>query len=141
MYGNPIGAGFDKLRRVLVWIGDHQVNVHRNNRDLAHPFHYDRANGDVWHEVTVHDIDVQPIGAGGFDSLDFVLETAEIGGQNRRSDFHRGHLRNLSHARGKKTIGIIPVRQRLIIFSPHHVRRAAGKISRGIFQLKLFVFI
>ena len=141
MHGNPIGAGLDKLRRVLVRIGDHQVNVHRNNRDLTHPFDNDRANGDVRHEVAVHDIDVQPIGAGRFDSLDFVFETAEIRGQNRRSDFHRLHLRNLSHARGKKTIGIIPVRQRLIIFSPHNVRRAVGKIARGIFQLKLFVFI
>jgi hypothetical protein len=82
---------------------------------FAHPFDDDRSNGDVRHEVAVHDIDVQPIGARGFDSLNLVFETAEVRGQNGRGDFHRLHLRSLSHARGKKPVSVMKMRQCLKI--------------------------
>ena len=52
-----------------------EMDIDRNSRHLPHPFDDDGANGDVRHEVAVHDIDMEPVGAGGFDSLDFVLES------------------------------------------------------------------
>ena len=45
-----------------------------------------RADCDVRHEPAVHDIDVDPVGAGLVDGLDFSLEAAKIGRKHGRGD-------------------------------------------------------
>src|SRR5258706_16460842 len=46
---------------------------------------------------------------------------------------------SLSHARSKKTVGVVPLRQRLEIATTDHMLSGIGKITRGIFQLKLLM--
>ena len=71
---------------------DHQVDVERLLRVRADGAHDRRADGDVGHEVAVHDVDVDPVGAGGIDGADLLAERGEVGGENRRGDEGRaGH--------------------------------------------------
>ena len=48
--------------------------------------HHRRADGEVGHEMAVHDVDVDPVGAGLVDRADFLAELGEVGGQDRRGD-------------------------------------------------------
>jgi len=50
----------------------------------------DRAHGDRRHEVTVHDVDVDDLGAGGEDRADLLAEPCEVGAEDRRRDRHMG---------------------------------------------------
>src|SRR4029077_14956696 len=47
---------------------------------------------NVIDEMAIHDVAMNPIGACGFDPMDFVTESREIGGKNGRSnnDFFHG---------------------------------------------------
>src|SRR5215472_13210330 len=71
-------AGFDEFRRIIVRVGDHQMNIQRNIRDLAHPLHHDGTNGEIGHKMSVHDIDMQPVCAGRLDGLNLVFQAAEV---------------------------------------------------------------
>ena len=42
----------------------------------------ERPQRDVRHKIAVHDIDMQPVGAGGFNGLKLVFEPGEIGGND-----------------------------------------------------------
>src|SRR5689334_14971726 len=54
--------------------------------------HHLGSDGDVGHEMTVHDIDMDPVGARRLDSLYFRAQLGKIGGENRRRDQNRlGH--------------------------------------------------
>ena len=39
--------------------------------------------------MAVHDVDMDPVGAGGIDRADFLAELGEIGGEDRRGDNER----------------------------------------------------
>ena len=45
-------------------------------------------NGQVGHEMAVHDVDVDPVGAGLVDRTHFLAEAGEIGGQDGGGDDH-----------------------------------------------------
>ena len=59
-----IGAGFGKIAEIALWFDDHQVHIERLGRRTAHRVHDRRAEGDVRHEPAIHDVDMNPIGAG-----------------------------------------------------------------------------
>ena len=63
---------------------DHQMHVERFFRVRAERLHHGRSDGDVGHEMAVHHIDMDEIGACLLDGLDFRAQSREIGGQNRR---------------------------------------------------------
>jgi hypothetical protein len=46
-----------------------------------------RAKGQVWHEMTIHDIKVNPVGTCRINSFHLIANPAEISGQNRRGDY------------------------------------------------------
>jgi len=53
-------------------------------RDLcmgAQGAHHRRTDRDVRHEVAVHNVDMNPIGARAGDSPDFLAEVGEISGK------------------------------------------------------------
>ena len=50
---------------------DHQMHVERLGGVRAQRLHHRRADGDVGHEMPVHHIDVDPVGAGGVDGPSF----------------------------------------------------------------------
>ena len=45
-----------------------------------------RADRDIGHEMPVHHVDMDPVGAGRFDRAHFLAEPGEIGRQDRRRD-------------------------------------------------------
>ena len=79
-------AGFDKTRQIMIGVLDHQMHIERKFRLLAHEIDNHRAERNVVDEVTVHDIAMDPIGAGFLDGMDFLGQAREVGGKDGRSD-------------------------------------------------------
>jgi hypothetical protein len=69
MNRNPVGAGLDKLRRILIRIGDHQVHVQWYFGYFSDRLDNDGTNGDIGHQVAIHDIYVKPICPSRFNGL------------------------------------------------------------------------
>ncbi len=67
---------------VLIGIRDHQVHVDRDLRDALDRLHDRRTHGDVRHEVAVHHVDVNEIGATALSGINCVAERREIGRQD-----------------------------------------------------------
>jgi hypothetical protein len=63
---------------------DHQVHVERLFRMRTKLLDHGRAEGQVRHEMAVHDIDVDHVGASMVDGPDFLTETGKVCGENRR---------------------------------------------------------
>src|SRR5439155_22908443 len=61
---------------------DHEVDIERKTCQAANNPHHSRSEGDVVHEMSIHDIAMDPICACGFDAMDFVIKSREIGGKN-----------------------------------------------------------
>ena len=67
MHGDTVGASLDERLEITIRVLDHQVHVERQPGDLADGLDDRRANGDVGHEVPVHDVDVHQIRAAALD--------------------------------------------------------------------------
>ena len=86
MHCDDVGAGLGEGLEIGIAGRDHQVYVERLLGDGADRLHHRGADGDVGHEVPVHHVDMDPVGAGGLDCADFIAQLGEIGRQNRRRD-------------------------------------------------------
>jgi isopentenyldiphosphate isomerase len=75
---DDVGACARKRLNIFLGLDDHQVHIDRFFRGFAYRFHDQRANRDVGHETSVHDVHVNPIGAGLVDGLDFGRKAAKI---------------------------------------------------------------
>ena len=73
------GAGGRERLDVPIGIRDHQVNIERHGGHAPDRRNDRRPDGNVRHEVAVHDIDVNEIGAPAFGSRDGAPERGEIG--------------------------------------------------------------
>ena len=74
-------AGLGVGGRPAVGVFDHQVAVHRQAGVLEQGLHHRQAQGQVRHEVVVHDVHVQPV-RGGRDRFRLVGEPGEVRGQD-----------------------------------------------------------
>src|SRR6185436_1242269 len=81
---------------------DHQVHIEWPRRDSSDCTDHERPDGDVWHEMAVHHIDVNEIRAAAFDGDDLFPERREIGRQNRRCDLDRTVQRLTSSEMGSE---------------------------------------
>ena len=84
--GDDVGAGLGELLDILLRRFYHQVHIEREIGVRADGCYHQRANGDIGHEVPVHDIYVNIIGTcpGGFDDL--LAQPTEVGGKYRRGE-------------------------------------------------------
>ncbi len=64
-----IGAGAGEIFEVTFGLDDHQMDIDRLLRRLAHGLDDDRADRDVRDEAPVHDIDMDPIGPRPVDRV------------------------------------------------------------------------
>jgi hypothetical protein len=62
---------------------DHQVDVERLGRMRPQRLHHRRADRDVGHEMAVHHVDMDPVGAPPRRSRDLLAQLGEIGGKDR----------------------------------------------------------
>ncbi len=100
MHQQMIGAGMHEIVDISLRLDNHQMDVDRFRRRPPHGFDDNRADRQVWHEAAVHDIDVNPVGAGRLDGMHLLGEPPEISRQDRRRDDHAidRHLRPLRHS-------------------------------------------
>ena len=73
--------GVDEAVDVAGRLADHQVRVDGQLRQPADCGDDVRAEGDVGHEMPVHDVKMEPIDARPLELADDAIEVAEIGGQ------------------------------------------------------------
>jgi hypothetical protein len=59
------------------------MDVQRQLRNLMTSFHDERAHGDVGDEMTIHDVDVDPISSGFFDLPELIFQSGEISRKDR----------------------------------------------------------
>src|SRR5262245_7010990 len=85
-----LGEGFE----VGIARRDHQVHVEDLAAMRPQRLHDVRPDGDVGHEVAVHHVDVDPVGAGLVDRAHLLAEPGEIRCENgRRNGKRSGHRR------------------------------------------------
>ena len=87
-----IGAGLDEGPRVTVGLLDHQMHLDGQPGQLAHRLHHVGAKGKVGNEVAVHHVDVDDIDLRRLQSLHFLLEIAEVGGEQAGGEADGSHL-------------------------------------------------
>ena len=88
---DEIGAGLRESVEIGIAGRDHQMHVEEEFGMRPQRRDDRRPDRDVRHEMTVHHIDMDPVGAGGGDGADFFAEIGEIGGQDRGRDDERAH--------------------------------------------------
>ena len=84
-----IGAGLGKCREIALRLDDHKMHIERLLCVASHRFDNHRSERDIRHKTTIHDIDMDPVGAGRIDGANFVGEMPEIRRQDRRCDDNR----------------------------------------------------
>jgi len=92
--GDDVGAGLGEVGNDPVDGLDHQVHVDRRGCQRADGGTDKGADGQVGDVMVVHDIEVNPVGAGGEDVDHLIAKPGEIGGKNtRRYDVHEQETR------------------------------------------------
>ena len=86
-----VGAGAREVLEVALGLHHHQVDVEWLRRRLAHGCDDQRAEADVGNEAAVHDVDMDPVGAGRVDRANLVGKAAQVSGKNRRGNDGRLH--------------------------------------------------
>ena len=89
MHGDDVGARLGEGFEIGIARRDHQMHVERLLGVGPDRFDDIRADRNVGHEMAVHDVDMDPVGAGGIDRADLLAELGEIGGEDRRGDDER----------------------------------------------------
>ena len=91
MHGNDVGAGLgERIEEIIDW-RDHEMDVEGLFRMRAKRLHHAGADSQVRHEMPVHDIDVNPVGARFVDRAYFLAKLGEVGGEDRRRDKRASH--------------------------------------------------
>ena len=86
-----VGAGAREGLEVALRLDDHQMDVERLGGRLANRRDDQGAEADVGDEAAVHDVDVDPVGAGRVDGTHLFGEATDVGGEDRGCDDDRLH--------------------------------------------------
>src|SRR3954469_17800835 len=91
MYRNDVRAGLGERVEERIDRRNHQMDVERFGCVRAKRLHDRWTDRDVGYEVTVHHIDMNPVGARLVDRAHFLAEPGEVGGEDRGGDERLGH--------------------------------------------------
>jgi hypothetical protein len=69
---DDVGASFGKLRYEGISRSDHQVAIEDLLRSTSDRSYYLRAKRDVRYEMTIHHVEMNPIGASFVDRANFL---------------------------------------------------------------------
>src|SRR5262249_15542951 len=98
-----IGTGFGKRFQKDFRLGTHQVDVEEHFGQRTDRLHDSRAKGDVLDEVTVHDIEMQPVRGRSVGAPGFFFQASKIRGEQRWRNIHvRGQYRLNSKVKSPK---------------------------------------
>ena len=78
-----IRPGFGKGFKQDFRPGTHEVNVEKQFGERADGFDDLRTEGNVWHEVTIHDVEMQPISTGSLRAFGPLTEASMVRGEQR----------------------------------------------------------
>jgi hypothetical protein len=84
--GDDVRTRLCKVRNSQLRFHDHQVRIQNLVRDRSQGINNQRANGDVRHKSTVHDVDVDPFRAGFVHRSDFLAEFRKVRRQDGRGN-------------------------------------------------------
>ena len=78
------------------------MDIEENVIRLVHRLDDRRAEGNVFHEVTVHHVEMHPVRAGMDRAADFIADAGKIRRQQRRGDdtvveIYRNHRADTNH--------------------------------------------
>ena len=82
MDGDDVGSSVGKRLKIFFWLDDHEMDIDHLGRRGSDRSNDRRADRDVGHEPTVHDVNVNPVCTRSIDRLDFGGQPAKI----RRKD-------------------------------------------------------
>ena len=82
-----LAPAFDECFEVARGLRNHQMRIERQPGYLAHRFQHRHADREVRHEMPVHHVEMNQVGAGLFDPANLFAQAREVGGQNRRRNF------------------------------------------------------
>src|SRR3546814_5470045 len=94
MNRNDVCARLRKSFEILVHRRNHEMDVQGLGRMRTKCLHHGRADGNIGDEMTVHDIDMDPIAHGLINGANFLAQAREISGENR-SEEHTSELQSL----------------------------------------------
>lgn len=78
MYRDDVGARSSEVVHVFFWFDDHQVTVDGLFRHRSKGGHDQGADGKVRNKTTIHDVDVDPVGASSIDVSDLITQASEV---------------------------------------------------------------
>src|SRR4029077_4204456 len=120
--GNAIRAGVGERGNKGVGRRDHEMDVERLLRVWTDGLNHSGTNGDIGHEVTVHDIDVDPVATGPIDGSNFLAEAREIRRQNGGGD---QSIARRCHRAAHPLTPRVPVSPGLAVFSRNSIMAPA----------------
>ena len=97
-----ITTGLSEGFEVRIARRDHQMGIEDLLRVRAHRLDDIGTVGDVRHEMAVHHVEVDPVGAPLIDGANLLAKLREVGGQDRRCDNERTRHKSLGHERFRK---------------------------------------
>jgi len=86
VHGDARGPGVDKGIHLPLRLDHHQVDVEGKAGHAAQALHHQRTHGDGRHEATVHDVDVDEVGAAPLRGGHLVAQASEVCGQDADGD-------------------------------------------------------
>ena len=92
VHDQPLAAGLDVLGGHHVGRQHHQVGLERQRRVPPGRRDDRRAEGQVGHELPIHDVPLDAIDASRLQRGDLVAQPAEVGGQHAGCDLDRPPL-------------------------------------------------
>src|SRR5512145_1393566 len=87
--GDDVGAGVDEVVDERIDWRHHKVDIEGESRMRPKRLDHRRADGDVGHEMAVHDVDVKPVRTGFVDGANLLAQSRKISRENRRRDSDR----------------------------------------------------
>src|SRR5579864_6729582 len=93
--GDHVGAGLGECLYVKLRVLDHEMHIQRQTGCLPQRRYHRNADGDIWHKMPVHHVDMQHRRSSPLDRANPFPEACEISGENRRRNF-RGVSHSLS---------------------------------------------
>jgi hypothetical protein len=85
VHAAQVGPRLSKLLEPHAGVGDHEMTVQEQVGVPSDRGHHRRPDRQVRHEVSVHQVDVQPVGLGT-DGGDLLGQHRVVGGQDRRRE-------------------------------------------------------
>ena len=93
MHQQVVGAGIGECRDEGIDRRNHQMHIERQLGVRAQAAQDGRAEADVRHEMAVHHVEMQPVGARRLDRRHFVSQSSEIGRKDAWRDGDSGGSR------------------------------------------------